>query len=73
MVKLYWNHRATGEEVETAAEMRKQGYSTTEKDFIGSINDLDNRISRNEVSLEDFDTCDDGNEDSNNFSTQDMR
>lgn len=61
MVKLYGYNRANGDEGGTGKETRKQGHSTTEQDFIESIDDLDNSISRNEVHLESFDTYfDDG-------------
>ena len=52
---LYGKDRATGEEAETASEMRKRLNSTTESDIFESIDDLDDRILRNEVTLEDFD------------------
>lgn len=71
MVILYGNDRATGEEAETASEMRKRGPSSTEFEFIDSIDDLDDRIQRNDVILENFDGFSfDGTD---NFSTQNVQ
>ncbi|KAL8095766.1 hypothetical protein AgCh_036948 [Apium graveolens] len=67
---LYGNDRATGEEAETASEMRKRAHSSAEFEFVDSIDDLDDRIQRNDVILENFDDFSfDGTD---NFSTQSM-
>lgn len=66
--------RATGEEAETASEMRKRGHSTAEHNFIEPTDDLDNRMSRNEVTLEDFDAYGDGGSDNmSNFSAHEIQ
>ncbi|XP_057447630.1 uncharacterized protein LOC130739377 [Lotus japonicus] len=71
MVTLYGNDRATGEEAETASEMRKRLNSTTESDIFDSIDDIDDGILRNEVRLEDFDAYNVNNDFSPEIQSQD--
>lgn len=67
---LYGNDRATGEEAETASEMRKRQHSSTENQLDTTIDDLDNLISTNQVILENVDNFIDIDNDIFNSSTQ---
>lgn len=74
MLKLYENGQATGENVKTISKLRKWGHSAIEQDFFESIDDLDNCISRNEVTFWVFDAqVDDGNNNNFSFSVQETQ
>ncbi|OMO72766.1 hypothetical protein CCACVL1_17605 [Corchorus capsularis] len=60
MVILHGNDRATGEHSETASELRrKRSNSGTSDEFRDSIDDIDNLVSQNEVTLENTDAAGD--------------
>ncbi|CAA0829495.1 Unknown protein [Striga hermonthica] len=70
MVLLYGNDRATGEDAETAFEMRKRRTSSTENLFTTTIDEVDNLVSQNEVTLENIGDSIDVDNDIFSVSTQ---
>ena len=55
MIELYGKDRATGEQSETASEMRQRCATSTGEDFMENIEDIDHLVAQNEVTLE---SCD---------------
>ena len=55
---LYGPNRADGDESGTFKETRKRGASVTEEDFVETIQDIDDCVARNEVTLERLDAHD---------------
>ncbi|XP_075655140.1 uncharacterized protein LOC142625347 [Castanea sativa] len=55
LVELYGKDRATGEQYETASEMRQQWATSIGEGSMGNIEDIDHLVAQNEVTLE---SCD---------------
>ena len=55
---LYGPNRADGDESGTFKETRKRGASVIEEDFVETIQDIDDCVAQNEVTLESFDAPD---------------
>ena len=61
MVELYGKDRATGEQFETALEMRQQWATLTGEGSMENIEDIDHLVAQNEVTLESCDNLGDNN------------
>ena len=55
MVELYGKDRAIGEQSETALELRQRWATSTGEGSLENIEDIDNLIAQNEVTLESYD------------------
>ena len=61
MVELYGKDRATRKQFETASEMRQWWATSTRKGSMENIEDIDNLVAQNEVTLESCDNVGDNN------------
>ena len=61
MVEFYGKDRATGEQSETASKMRQWWATSTGEGSMENIEDIDNLVAQNEVTLESCDNVGDNN------------
>ena len=61
MVELYGKDRATGEQSETASEMRQRWATSTREGSMENIEDIDHLVAQNEATLESCDNVGDNN------------